>query len=117
MSARKKTSEREKNAPAGAVITGGGGKLDLNTVYAVDAVDEEDEDEYERYLHPILYFGNKRIFGKETKAKVRGQRSREVTAGSRWRRTYVKILRFTVKGNGTIRTTNKPISAMSNMNT
>ena len=38
------------------------GHLDLYSVYTVDAVDEEDEDEYERDLQPILCLGHYRRF-------------------------------------------------------
>ena len=36
--------------PASPALLPGGRQLDLDPIYAVDAVHEEDEDEYERYL-------------------------------------------------------------------
>jgi hypothetical protein len=39
-----------------ALVLVGLGELDLDSVDAVYAVDEEDEDEDEGYLHPVLDF-------------------------------------------------------------
>jgi hypothetical protein len=39
-----------------ALLLVGLGKLDLDSVDAIDAVNEEDQDEDKGYLHPVLYF-------------------------------------------------------------
>ena len=46
-------------------------KLNLNTVYAVNAVDEENKDKDESNFHPVLNFCDDGVLGDEARDKLK----------------------------------------------
>ena len=48
------------------VALGSFGQLKLHPIDAIDAVDEEYQDENERYLQPVLNFGDDWVFRQES---------------------------------------------------
>lgn len=99
--------------PSLGVLVSGSRELDLDTVHAVDAIDEQDQDENECDLHPVLYLGDDWILGDEA------VRLTSVIIVASWALlgTHVKILLFRVKGRGTIRSMNSAISKTSSTKT
>src|SRR4051812_11442823 len=47
------------------VVLGSFGKLELDSIHPIDAIDEENEDEDECDLQSVLYFRHDGIFGEE----------------------------------------------------
>jgi hypothetical protein len=95
----------------GSLVFCGSCQLDLNAVDAVDAVDEKNQDEYEGYLEPGLYFCHDGIFGDESGETGCQLRLTMTVAGGEFGRTYVNSLLRIVKGSGKIRSMKRAISA------
>lgn len=86
----------------------------LHPVDAVEAVDEEDEDEDKGNLHPVLYFGDQRALGDEAIVISSARGPKHI--GRCWA-SYVKILRLMLNGRGISNSINMAISAIRRPNT
>lgn len=103
------------DVPSLLSLFGSGGELKLDAINAIDAVNEEDENEDEGNLHPVLDLGDDGILRDEAIHVRLAVTSVEVERGKGG--AHVKILRLTLKGSGTIRSMNSPISNMRRMKT
>lgn len=89
-------------------LFGSGGELDLDAVDTVHAINEKNQDKDEGNLHPILNLRNDGVLGDKavgfvsSKPRNKGRLNLVLT--------HVKILRFTLKGVGKIRSTKSAIS-------
>lgn len=89
-------------------LVGRGGELELDAVDTVHAVNEKNQDKDEGNLHPILNLRNDGVLGDKAvgfvSLKPRDKGRPELVL------THVKILRFTLKGMGKIRSMKSAIS-------
>jgi hypothetical protein len=83
----------------------------LDTIDAVHAIDEEDQDEYEGDPQSVLHLGDDRVLRDEAVESTVSARDVLGSVCVLERRTHVNIFRRIEKGNGLIRSMNSTISA------
>lgn len=103
------------NVPRAIVIFTGSRQFELNTIDAVDAVDEENKNEDECDFQTVLQLGYEGIFRDETVGRIMlGIRVTGLQAKACARQylgTYVNILLRMANGRGIIRSMKRAISA------
>lgn len=98
------------------IVFGNRCELDLDAVDTVDAVDEENQDEDEGDLQPVLQLRDEGVLGDEAEQDANDQFP-PGTFQFRARSTYVNTRLLRENGIGTIRNMNSAISAIRSMNT